>query len=193
MRVRGRYPYIPDYADRPVSVPPKWQRWITDAPDDGNGGVGESSGDSGDGGYDKGGDEGDEGEYAGDDLSATVVLTGSRRSDAQDRHDNSAENSFQVNEHRSVSHTPQLVQHRPTPNRAVTHDRDRPKKKNPTSIVFKNPMTNPSELEGIMRFARQQPSWRAAVIEGESWDGTTEENIAKYLRVLPSSESSGAL
>ena len=49
MRVRGRYPYILDYADRAISVPLKWQRWITDAPDDGNGGVGGSSGDSGDG------------------------------------------------------------------------------------------------------------------------------------------------
>ena len=35
MRVRGRYPYIPDYADRPIGVPPKWQRWITNAPDAG--------------------------------------------------------------------------------------------------------------------------------------------------------------
>jgi hypothetical protein len=110
MRVRGRYTYIPEYADRPISVPPKWRCWITDAPDDGNGGVGESSrdsgyessGDSGDGGYDKE----DDGEYAGDDLSATVVLTRSRQSDTQGGHDNSAENSFQVNAHRSVSRTP---------------------------------------------------------------------------------------
>lgn len=135
MHVRGRYPYIPDYADRPIGVPLKWQRWITGAPDGGNGGVGETSGDSGD---ESSGDSGDGG------------------------YDKEA-------------------------------NRDLPKKKNPTTIVFKNLMTNPSELEGIMRYARQQPSWRAAVIEGESWDGTTEENIATYLRVLPSSESPDAL
>ena len=126
-------------------------------------------------------------ESIGDDLSATVVLTRSVQSDAQD---NPAENSFQVNAHQSVSHTPQLVQHH---SRAATHNRGRTKRKNLTTIVFKNPMTSPSELEGIMRFAHQQPSRRAAVIEGESWDGTTEENIAKYLRVLPPSESPDAL
>lgn len=135
-------------------------------------------------------DEGDEGECTGDDLSATVVLTRSVQSDAQDGPDNPAENSSRVNAHQSVSHTPQLVQHH---SRAATHNRDRTKKKNPTTIVFKNLMTNPSELEGIMRSAHQQPSRRAAVIEGESWDGTTEENIAKYLRVLPPSESPDAL
>jgi hypothetical protein len=84
-------------------------------------------------------------EYAGDDLSATIILTRSRRSGGQGGHDNSAENSFQVNAHRSVTRTPQ---HRPTPNRAATHNRDRPKKKNPTSVVFKNPMTNPSVTRG---------------------------------------------
>jgi hypothetical protein len=110
----------------------------------------------------------------------------SRRSGGQGVHDNSAENSIA---HRSVTRTPQLVLHRPTPSRAATHNRDRPKKKSPTTVVFKNPMTNPSELEGVMRLARQQPSWRAAVIECESWDGTTEENIAKYLRVLPPSDA----
>jgi hypothetical protein len=59
------------------------------------------------------------------------------------------------------------------------------KKKKRTTITFRDPITNPSELEAIMRSARQQPSWKAAVIEGESWEGTAEENTAKYLQLLP--------
>jgi hypothetical protein len=46
-------------------------------------------------------------------------------------------------------------------------------------------MTHPSEVEEVMRSARQEPNWKTAVIEGESWEGTTEENVAKYLRLLP--------
>jgi hypothetical protein len=36
------------------------------------------------------------------------------------------------------------------------------------------------ELEAVLHFTCQQPNWKAAVIEGESWEGTAEENIVKY-------------
>lgn len=45
-------------------------------------------------------------------------------------------------------------------------------------------MANPSELEAIMRSARQQPTWKAAIIESQTWDGTAAENIAKYERAM---------
>ncbi len=35
----------------------------------------------------------------------------------------------------------------------------------------------------IVKFTRASPSWKACIIEGESWKGTAEENIAKYKRV----------
>jgi len=34
MRVRGHWPYLPYYADRPISLPIKWQEWIVDGPGD---------------------------------------------------------------------------------------------------------------------------------------------------------------
>lgn len=40
MRVRGLWPYLPYYADRLISLPIQWQKWILDAPgvDGGDGG-----------------------------------------------------------------------------------------------------------------------------------------------------------
>ena len=38
----------------------------------------------------------------------------------------------------------------------------------PTEITLRDPIANPSELEAVMRSARQQPNWKAAQIEGES-------------------------
>jgi hypothetical protein len=40
-------------------------------------------------------------------------------------------------------------------------------------------MTHPSEVEEVMRSARQEPNWKTAVIEGESWEGTTEEKMSR--------------
>jgi hypothetical protein len=108
MRTRGRYPYQPAFADRPIELPIPWQTWITDAP----------------GGHD--------GEATADTGPAGDIHEGQK----------------------------------------------------PTTITFTNPMTNPSELEAVIRSARQQPNWKAAVIEGESWEDTAEENIAKYRRVM---------
>jgi hypothetical protein len=59
-----------------------------------------------------------------------------------------------------------------------------PKNKNPTTITFSNPIANPSELEAVMCSARQEPNWKAAQIEGESWEGTAEANILKYQKIM---------
>lgn len=65
MRVRGLWPYLPDFVDRAISLPIPWQDWIVDAP-------GGDGGGSGDGGDDRG--DGDEGESENVDLSLTTVL-----------------------------------------------------------------------------------------------------------------------
>ena len=58
--------------------------------------------------------------------------------------------------------------------------------KKPTTITLTmDPITNLSELEAVIRSARQQPNWKVTVIKGESWEGTAEEDIAKYQRVMP--------
>ena len=35
----------------------------------------------------------------------------------------------------------------------------------------------------ILKVTRTLPSWKACIVEGKSWKGTAEENIAKYKRV----------
>jgi hypothetical protein len=142
MRTRGRYPYQPDFADRPIELPIPWQIWMTDTP---------------------GGD---------------------------------TDRNHQSNAHSSslLLGRPQLVGHQHIPNSiSMPPNQDATtgpagnlhESKKPTTITFTNPITNPSELEAVMRSARQEPNWKAAVIEGQSWEGTAEENIAKYRRVMP--------
>ncbi|KAF5383701.1 hypothetical protein D9615_003603 [Tricholomella constricta] len=160
MRVRGRYPYIPEFADRPIELPPRWQPWIEKDLSRGGSGDGDGGHNWASGGkdQDKDGKE-DEGEWSGDDdLSATILLKPLTRSGGKESYD-VAETDYQANAATSLHPIPI-----------------------PSTVTFKNPMTNTSELEGIMRHAHQQPSWKAAVIEGESWEGTAEENIAKKRR-----------
>lgn len=71
MRVRGLWPYLSFYADRPISLPIQWQDWIVDAPggDDGDDGDGmDGSDDKGDGHEEEENDDGD------DDLSLSTVV-----------------------------------------------------------------------------------------------------------------------
>jgi len=50
----------------------------------------------------------------------------------------------------------------------------------PQMLIFTNPFANVVELEALKRDFAQQPNWKASLVEGESWEGTAEENIAKW-------------
>ena len=50
-----------------------------------------------------------------------------------------------------------------------------------TTIMFTNPMTNPPKLEAVIHSTHQQPNWKAAVIEGESWEDTVEDTVEKNI------------
>jgi len=43
-----------------------------------------------------------------------------------------------------------------------------------------NPFANPTELEALKKSFAEQPNWRAAVKEGTTWEGTADENAAKW-------------
>jgi hypothetical protein len=47
-------------------------------------------------------------------------------------------------------------------------------------LILTNPFANVAELDTLKRSFAQQPNWKAAVVEGESWDGTAQENISKW-------------
>ena len=143
MRVRGHWPYLPFFADRPISLPIQFQEWIVDTPGGGHGGDGVI------------GNIHRKGESK-DDLSMTTFFKTGGDSNVIYR---------RFSEQQYTSSTV-------------------PQNKSPTTITFRDPIANPSELEAVMRSARQQPNWKAAQIEGESWDGTAEENISKYQRIM---------
>jgi len=39
-------------------------------------------------------------------------------------------------------------------------------------------------FERILAVSREMPSWKACIIEGTSWEGSAEENIAKYRDIM---------
>jgi hypothetical protein len=176
MRVKGRYPHSPDFADRPIQLPVQWQQWIDDAPGGGGGG-----GDGGDEDEDEMDEDKDKSDAEVDDMASAIVLKPPGRSGQQGYHDTDTY-TFQSNAHTSLSPKPQLLTHHQESLLAIAGPDTSTA---PKSITFVNPMTNPSELKAIIDSAQQQPNWKAAVVEGESWEGTAEENIAKYKRVLP--------
>jgi hypothetical protein len=48
------------------------------------------------------------------------------------------------------------------------------------TLIMTNPFANPAALEELKRSFAEQPNWKAAVVEGESWEGTAEANIQKW-------------
>ena len=43
-----------------------------------------------------------------------------------------------------------------------------------------NPFSNPSELEALKKSFAEQPNWKAAVAERETWERYADENAAKW-------------
>jgi hypothetical protein len=51
----------------------------------------------------------------------------------------------------------------------------------PGWIMFTNPFADLPKLDNLVDSFRDAPNWKASVIEGGGWDGTAEENTARYL------------
>lgn len=47
-----------------------------------------------------------------------------------------------------------------------------------------NPFANPAELQSLKDSFSRQPNWKASVLEGETWEGTAEENVKKWQRLM---------
>ena len=177
MHVCGQWLYLPFYKDHVVALPLQWQAWINDAPArDGDNDGDDDGDDSGDktkqndwedinnNDKDNGKDD-DNNDEIGEDMANTI----------------GPEHDFQSNSYLgSSSKTMQSSKTKRTRSKASTQI------KRPPDLImtFNNPFTNPSELEAIMRSSRQQPNWKAAEMEGESWEGTAEENMEKYKRIM---------
>ena len=46
-----------------------------------------------------------------------------------------------------------------------------------------NPFKNPAALQTLKDSFAKQPNWKAAVVEGTTWEGTADENTAKFCRL----------
>jgi hypothetical protein len=46
-----------------------------------------------------------------------------------------------------------------------------------------NPFANPAQLAALKESFHQQPNWKAAVVEAETWEGSAEENILKWKKL----------
>jgi hypothetical protein len=46
-----------------------------------------------------------------------------------------------------------------------------------------NPFTNPATLKALKDSFAKQPTWKAAVREGTTWEGNADENAAKWRRL----------
>ncbi|KAF5382142.1 hypothetical protein D9615_004426 [Tricholomella constricta] len=87
--------------------------------------------------------------------------------------DSTSDNSAML----SPTPTPQSPSDQPT-----SHDDPNTSK---NFMTFTNPFANSVELDTLKRSFAVQPNWKASVMEGESWEGSAVDNIAKYRRHVP--------
>jgi HNH endonuclease len=169
MRVRGHHPLC---EDRPRTFPIQWQSWIPDnewVDDDDVGSDGEGDG-----------DDSHEGDGDGDDSNE----------DDGDGHSNTGNNNGHLRRTNTVRNRQQAAVSSSSPQRlGLRYDLSPKTPRNadlPKTIILTNPFANPSQLESLKRNFSQQPNWTASLIEGESWEGTAEENIMKWRNITDS-------
>jgi hypothetical protein len=47
-------------------------------------------------------------------------------------------------------------------------------------VTLCNLFANPIELDALRCSFAEEPNWKAMVVEDETWEGTTEENVEKW-------------
>jgi hypothetical protein len=47
-----------------------------------------------------------------------------------------------------------------------------------------DPFANPAEMKALKRSFVEQPNWKAAIKEGEKWEGSSQENTNKYQGII---------
>jgi hypothetical protein len=101
--------------------------------------------------------------------------------------DNLLSNAMQVPSVTSTRNTNIVHQH---PNDENSIPVSAPTRRHPLTFTPTNPFANPAELQAMKRSFVEQPNWKAAMVEGESWEGSAEENIAKWRGLVGESSSS---
>jgi len=152
MRVRGYWPFA---EDREILLPVPWQPWIqSNLPEQHEDGASddEDSREDGD-------EDGDMHKNYGPTSDMMIVPSSS----AHNPHTTAAYPQYKSLHHNTVS-----AEHPGT----MTIPRQ--------TLTMTNPFANPAALEALKHSFAEQPNWKAAVVEGESWEGTAEANIQKW-------------
>ena len=56
------------------------------------------------------------------------------------------------------------------------------------AMKMTNPLADPAEFERLRPSLKQDTTWKYIIIEAQSWDGTAEENVAKWTRIMGGEE-----
>ena len=51
------------------------------------------------------------------------------------------------------------------------------------AFIHSNRFTNPASLKALKKSFGKQPNWKAAVMEGTTWEGNADENAAKWRKL----------
>jgi len=153
MRVRG---YWPLREDRAIPLPIPWVDWLTDDDDEGG-----DDRDSDNRGGDGDGDNGDGGGRGGRGGQVSRGRGGrGGRGRGGNRHDNETSGRL-------------LRSHGPVPGSSASGK----------VFIPSNPFTNPASLKALKQSFAKQPNWKAAVMEGTTWEGNADENSAKWRKL----------
>ena len=155
MRVRG---YWPLREDRAIPLPIHWVDWLTTDDDDDNGDNRDSDDGAGGGGD---GDNGDGGGRGGRGKHGGQVSRGRGERGGRGRGGNSETSGRLLRSHGSV------------PGSSASGK----------VFIPSNPFTNPSSLKALKKSFAKQPNWKAAVMEGTTWEGNADENTAKWCKL----------
>jgi hypothetical protein len=163
MRVRGHFPLG---EDRPLRLPIQWQAWMPEAGS--NNGNGSDDGGEDDDHDDDHTDGNIRDGYADDNHPRRGGTVRGRQGVMSDIHHSLPSGSSPQCSGLRYDISPKAPRSTPPPK----------------FLIFTNPFANVVELEALKRDFAQQPNWKASLVEGESWEGTTEENIAKYQKLV---------
>ncbi len=155
MRVRG---YWPLREDRAIPLPIRLVDWLTADDDDDNNGDDRDSDDGAGGGGDGDGDNGDGGGRGG---HGGQVSRGRGERGGRGR-GCSNETSRRL-----------LRSRGPVPGSSASGK----------VFIPSNPFTNPASLKALKKSFAKQPNWKAAVMEGTTWEGNADENAAKWRKL----------
>ena len=145
--------YHPLSEDRAIPLPIRWVDWLTTDDDDDNDGDDRDGGDGAGDGGDSGDGDGNNGDGGGGGKHGGQVSRGRGGNNETSRR--------------------LLRSCGPHPGSSASGK----------AFIHSNRFTNPASLKALKKSFGKQPNWKAAVMEGTTWEGNADENAAKWRKL----------